>query len=192
MNFLAHLYLAGDDEDLILGQMLGDFLEPGWRERVPVAVQRGIRQHQQVDLFTDRHPIFARSRARLPVGLRRYAGIVIDIYYDHVLANHWSRFRADLTLEQFAHTRYQTLLRRKDELTDKLRLALPSIVQHDWLTSYRDFSGIQRTLRGVSRRLRRANPIGEAGVSLRREHAGLERDFLDFFPELTRFAAGLD
>lgn len=187
MNFLAHLYLAGEDEDLILGQMLGDFLEPGWREQVPPEVQRGVRQHQQVDQFTDRHPIFKRSRQRLPTGLRRYAGIVVDIYYDHLLANHWGRFHAELTLEEFARSRYDVLQKREDVLTAKLRRVLPSVVRHDWLTSYRDFAGIERALLGVSRRLRHENPIAEAGEALRSEHDGLDEDFLEFFPDLERF-----
>ena len=187
MNFLAHLYLAGEDEELILGQMLGDFLEPGWRERVPPGVQRGVRQHQQVDLFTDRHPVFKRSRARLPPGLRRYAGIVIDIYYDHLLATHWPRFHAELTLEEFARSRYEVLQKKERDLTSKLRRVLPSIVRHDWLTSYRGNAGIERALRDVSRRLRRENPVAAAGKALRRQHDGLDEDFLEFFPDLERF-----
>ena len=191
MNLLAHLYLAGDDHDLIVGQSLGDFLERGWRERVSPAVERGVRHHQQVDLFTDRHPLFRRSRARLPSELRRFAGIVVDIYYDHLLANHWTRFHEELNLEEFAHSRYAVLLEREPTLTAKLRRALPSIVGHDWLVSYRDFAGIERALGGVSRRLRRANPVAGAGEALRAAHDGLERDFLEFFPDLERFVAEL-
>ncbi len=191
MNLLAHLHLAGEDEDLIVGQVLGDFLERGWRNLVPAGVERGVRQHQQVDSFTDGHPLFKRSRARLPPELRRFAGIVVDIYYDHLLANHWGSFHRERSLEEFAQSRYRVLREREDVLTGRLRRALPSIVRHDWLTAYRDFEGIERALHGVSRRLKRENPIAEAGAALRAEHEGLEEDFLEFFPALERFVAEL-
>ncbi len=184
MNFLAHLYLAGENEDYVVGQMLADFLERGWQERVSPGVLRGIRLHQQADLFTDQHELFRRSRERLPQHLRRYAGIVVDIFYDHLLANHWARFH-DAPLDQFAQSRYRILEGRTEEMTDRMRAVLPILVERDWLTSYRSVEGVERALVGVSRRLKRANPIAEAGAALRDDREGFEQDFLAFFPELT-------
>ncbi|MDA0205309.1 MAG: acyl carrier protein phosphodiesterase [Acidobacteria bacterium] len=183
MNFLAHLYLAGENEDYIVGQVLADFLERGWQQRVSDGVLRGIRLHQQADLFTDQHECFRRSRARLPQHLRRYAGIVVDIFYDHLLATHWGRFH-DAPLDRFAQSRYRILQGRTEEMTDRMRLVLPSMVEHDWLTSYRKVEGMERALAGVSRRLKRANPIAEAGAALSNDQEGFERDFLEFFPDL--------
>lgn len=184
MNFLAHLYLAGDDEDHVVGQVLADFLERGWRERVSPGVLRGVRLHQQADLYTDRHELFRRSRERLPQHLRRYAGIVVDIFYDHLLATHWRRFH-DTPLDQFAQSRYRILEGRTQEMTGRLRAVLPIMVERDWLTSYRDVEGVERALIGVSRRLQRANPIAEAGAALSSGREGFEQDFLAFFPDLT-------
>jgi acyl carrier protein phosphodiesterase len=87
-------------------------------------------------------------------------------------------------LEEFARSRYRILEGRTEELTDRLRAALPIIVGRDWLTSYRSIEGIERALIGVSRRLKRANPIAEAGAVLRRDREGFERDVLAFFPDL--------
>ncbi len=101
MNFLAHIYLAGENEDHVIGQVMADFLERGWQERVSAGVLQGIRLHQQVDMFTDSHDVFRRSRARLPTELRRYAGIVVDIFYAHVLARNWDRLH-DVSLDEFA------------------------------------------------------------------------------------------
>ena len=184
MNFLAHLYLAGENEDYVVGQVLADFLERGWRERVSPGVLRGIRLHQQADLFTDRHECFRRSRERLPLQLRRFAGIVVDIFYDHLLANHWERFH-DAPLPQFAQSRYRILEGRTEEMTERMRAALPIMVERDWLTAYRDVDGMERALAGVSRRLKRANPVAEAGAALQADRKGFEQDFLAFFPELT-------
>ena len=190
MNFLAHIYLAGENEDHVIGQVMADFLERGWQERVSDGVLQGIRLHQQVDMFTDSHDVFQRSRERLPTELRRYAGIVVDIFYDHVLARNWDRFH-DVSLDEFAQSRYRILGSRPEGLTDRMRRALPSIVTHDWLTSYREIEGIERALKGVSNRLKRANPMAEAGLVLRRERVGFETDFLEFFPDLEAFAAKL-
>lgn len=116
--------------------------------------------------------------------MRRYAGIVVDIFYDHLLANHWDRFH-NAPLEQFAQSRYRILEGRTDQMTDRLRAVLPIMVERDWLTAYRDIDGMERALIGVSRRLKRANPIAEAGAVLRAHQEGFEQDFLAFFPDLT-------
>jgi acyl carrier protein phosphodiesterase len=182
--------LAGEDEDHVVGQVLADFLERGWQDRVSPGVLRGIRLHQQADLYTDRHELFRRSRERLPEHLRRYAGIVVDIFYDHLLANHWARFH-DAPLEQFAQSRYRILESRTQEMTGRLRAALPIMVDRDWLTSYRNIEGLERALAGVSRRLKRANPIADAGAALRADREGFEQDFLAFFPDLAAHIARL-
>jgi acyl carrier protein phosphodiesterase len=190
VNFLAHIYLAGENDEHVIGQVMADFLERGWRDRVSEGVLRGIRNHQQVEMFTDRHEVFRRSRDRLPKELRRYAGIVVDIFYDHVLAQNWDQFHS-VALDEFAQSRYRILGSQPDQLTDRLSRALPHIVSNDWLTSYREMDGIERALHGLSKRLKRENPLAEAGLVLRREPAGFEQDFMEFFPELEAFAAGL-
>ena len=184
MNFLAHLYLAGDDEDQVVGQVLADFLERGWRDRVSLGVLRGVRLHQQADLYTDQHELFRRSRERLPQPFRRYAGIVVDIFYDHLLATHWEQFH-DVPLDEFAQSRYRILEGRTEGMTGRMRAVLPILVERDWLTSYRSREGVEYALAGVSRRLKRANPIAEAGAALWANREGFEQDFLAFFPELT-------
>jgi acyl carrier protein phosphodiesterase len=183
VNFLAHLHLAGEDEDHIVGQVLADFLERGWQELVSPGVLRGIRLHQQADLYTDQHALFRRSKGRLPQHLRRYAGIVVDIFYDHLLASRWGQFHP-MPLDQFAQSRYRILEARTEEMTGSMRAVLPFMVGRDWLTSYREIEGMERALAGVSRRLRRANPIAEAGAAFLAEREGFEQDFLEFFPDL--------
>jgi acyl carrier protein phosphodiesterase len=184
VNFLAHLYLAGENEDQVVGQVLADFLERGWQELVSPGVLRGIRLHQQTDLYTDQHALFRRSRERLPPHLRRYAGIVVDIFYDHLLATHWEQFH-HTPLEEFAQSRYRILEARTEEMTGRMRAVLPIFIERDWLTSCRSKEGIERALIGISRRLKRVNPIAEAGAVLWADREGFEQDFLSFFPDLT-------
>lgn len=174
----------------MIGQLLGDFLEPGWRENLPEAVQAGVRLHQKVDRFTDSHELFGVSRRRLPERYRRYGGVLIDVFYDHVLARRWNEFSPDEDLDAFVERAYATLDRRRDDLTARLRRTLPAIVRYDWLTGYREIDGIARTLSGLSRRLSFENPMAEAAQFLERDYPGYEEDFLGFFPELQEFVRG--
>ena len=171
----------------MVGQMLGDFLEPGWKQTIPEAVRAGVRLHQQVDRFTDNHALFGVSRRRLPTPYRRYAGILIDVFYDHILARRWDEISPAEDLPTFVARAYATLERRHADLTPRLQRTLPAIVRYDWLAAYREIDGINRALRGLSRRLSFENPMGEAAQFLERDYAGYEEDFVEFFPELQNF-----
>jgi len=189
LNFLAHAHLSRHDEELLVGQMLGDFLEPGWRERFPLGIIRGVELHQQVDRFTDTHPVFGQSRRRLGDSYRLSAGVLVDVFYDHFLARSWERYHPERPLLEFTRHVYDTLARHEPLLTGRLRYVLPSMSSHDWLGSYGDLHAVDRALRGISRRLSRPNPIGSGGQALREHYAELETDFHAFFPELEAFVA---
>lgn len=172
------------------GQMLGDFLEPGWRERLPPRMAAGVRLHQQVDRFTDTHPLFARSRRRLGDRYRLYAGVLVDVFYDHFLACNWRRYHPERSLPEFSAHVYAVLARHESVFTDRFRRVFPSMAAHDWLGSYGRLESVDRALLGISRRLTRANPMAEGGEALRERYAELEADFHAFFPELEAFVAG--
>jgi acyl carrier protein phosphodiesterase len=192
LNFLAHAHLSRHDDELLAGQMLGDFLEPGWRERLPPRIVEGVNLHHQVDRFTDAHPTFLQSRRRLDPRFRRYSGVLVDVFYDHFLAANWARYHPGESLREFSQRVYALLARDETVVTSRLRRVLPSMTAHDWLAGYAYLDAIDATLAGISRRLSRDNPLAEGGLALRAHYAGLERDFHAFFPELEAFAAGLD
>lgn len=184
MNFLAHLHLAGDDEEIVLGQMLGDFLEPGWREKYSPRVQAGVRLHQFVDRYTDAHPAVAALRGRVRRPYRRFAGVLLDVFFDHLLARDWERWRPDQPLAGFAQSRYEILTRHQARLSPRLRAALPSMVGRDWLGSYARREGVERALRGMSGRLSRENPLASAGELLDEMGPEISETFAVFFPDL--------
>ena len=188
MNFLAHAYLSRADEDLLIGQLLGDFLEPGWRERLPARVAAGVRLHQRVDAFTDRHPAFLASRKRFEPRLRRYSGVLVDVFYDHLLARSWSRYHPDGPLEDFSASVYRALERRRGDLTARLARVYPRMAAQDWLSSYRRIEAVEQALAGISHRLSRPNPLAEGAAALRESHADFAADFDAFFPDLIAFA----
>jgi acyl carrier protein phosphodiesterase len=189
LNFLAHVHLSRDDEELLVGQILADFLEPGWRERLPPRVRQGVELHQQVDRFTDTHPVFAVSRRRLGPRFRLYSGVLVDVFYDHFLARNWARYHPGRPLDEFSRDVYATLERHESALTGRFLRVFPSMRDHDWLASYARLDSVDRALAGISRRLTRANPLEQGGEALRLHYSEVEDDFHAFFPDLEAFVA---
>lgn len=185
MNFLAHLHVAAGSEQLLAGAVLADFVKGRLPGGLPPALAAGVELHRRVDSFTDRHPLARQSRRRLPAANRRAAGIAVDIVYDHFLARHWRRF-ADEPLPAFAARCYACLEAHAAAVPDALPL-IRAMRAGDWLCGYRELAAAQRALARTARRLRRPDLLAGAPEALAREQAGLETDFLAFYPELQRF-----
>lgn len=172
--------------------MLGDFVKPREIAGYPPEIRAGIHMHQRVDAFSDSHPAFATSRQRFQPPYRRYAGIVVDLAYDHFLAKHWERYSADENLADFAQRAYRVLSEHREFLPVRLQCMLPHMIAGDWLCSYRELESVGQALRGVSRRLKRENPLPAAIGAVRANYPGLQDDFGLFFPELVEFCLQAD
>jgi acyl carrier protein phosphodiesterase len=192
VNYLAHLFVAGDNPADLVGHMLGDFVTPREIAAYPPQIRAGIRMHQQVDAFSDGHPVFAASRRRFQPPYRRYGGILVDLVYDHFLAKHWDHYSPEVSLPEFAGRAYEVLHEYHDMLPTGLQRMLPHMIGADWLSSYRDLENIGLALRGISRRFRRENPLPTALDVLRANYGGLESDFGLFFPDLVEFGGRLE
>ena len=189
MNYLAHLLLAGDQPELVVGAILADFVRSRQGERYSDGIRAGIRLHVRIDSFTDAHAIVAVSKSRMKPPYRRFAGVLVDVFYDHFLARNWEAYSPAIPLEEFARQSYAVLWDAREILPEKLQRILPSMIEQDWLTSYRDVESIDRALQGLARRVRKETPLPHA-ISVLREHAAeLESDFNEFFPQLVEFAA---
>jgi acyl carrier protein phosphodiesterase len=189
MNYLAHLYLSEPDDDVLLGSLMGDFVKGPLDGRYGAAVTYGIALHRRIDSFTDAHPVVRASKARVSPERRRYAGIMVDMFYDHFLARHWTEF-SDEPLAAFAQRVYAVLAQRRDVLPERLRLMVPSMRQADWLGSYARIESIRTALDRMGRRLRRENRLLGSADELERDYADFERDFRAFLPEVRAFARG--
>ena len=187
MNFLAHAFLARDSVDLLLGSLMGDFVKGPLTDRYAPAITRGLALHRGVDTYTDAHALVARSRARISPPRRRYAGILIDLFYDHYLARYWSDYAA-VPLDQFTAHVYSTLLARRDVLPERLRAIAPRMADTDWLGSYRETASVGEALDRIGTRLKRGNALLDSVEELVANYDSLEEDFRAFFPELMRFA----
>ncbi len=185
MNFLAHLYLADPNDASMVGNMLGDFVK-GRLEDAPYSpeVIHGIRIHRHTDAFTDAHPMVVQSRNRIAPAYRRCAGIIIDLAYDHFLADNWERYAVRTDLASFAQTAYDALLRHEPILPSRLRRMLPYMVENDWLVSYARLSAAEQALDRIAGRLRAPEMLVGGGAEIRRNYEGMEADFHAFFPDL--------
>ena len=185
MNHLAHALLAAESPLLLAGNLAGDFVKGRLDRLPPTPLIAGIRMHRSIDAYTDRHPVWRRSRGR--VEPRRVSGVIVDIAYDHVLARNFERY-CDLSLEEFAARAYRILLDHRALLPPRLGALVPRIAAEDWLVSYRWPEGVERTFARLGRRM--ADLAGGAG-QVRSRYRSLEADFHEFYPQLAGFAAGL-
>jgi acyl carrier protein phosphodiesterase len=183
MNWLAHLYLSEDDVEHRLGNILADVVKGKARKALAAGIQRGIRCHQAIDALTDYHPDFGRSQQRIGGEYRRFAGIVVDVFYDHFLAKNWSRF-SPVPLSQFTQEIYRDFLAYPGPLPEPVPLLFERMAREDWLGGYLHLSNIQDTLGRISRRLKRPVDLRNTMNDLATHYSLFEEDFLRFFPEL--------
>jgi len=186
MNFLAHVMLSSHDSEEMVGNLLGDFVRKGGEAAFSETMQRGIELHRRIDGFTDRHPVFRRSRRRIRPDLRRFGGIAVDLFYDHFLAREFSSYH-DIPLEAFAERFYRLLEQYEPQLPPRLQQIIPSMIERNWLVSYREVDAIERSLSRISLRLSRPNALGETAEALRLCYDDFAADFEEFFPELLAF-----
>ncbi|HEX7014096.1 MAG TPA: ACP phosphodiesterase [Cyclobacteriaceae bacterium] len=188
MNFLAHLYLSGNDPEVMVGNFIGDFVKGGnVRARFRPGIAAGIELHRAIDDFTDGHPVVERSKQRLRPELRHYSPVVADMFYDHFLAANWSHYHTK-PLPLFAAGVYRLLESYYDVLPNGVKAMLPHMVSGNWLVSYARVEGIQRALNGMAARTPYESGMETATDLLRTYYDSFKGDFTEFFPELTRFA----
>jgi acyl carrier protein phosphodiesterase len=186
VNYLAHLYLSDDDAESLIGSLMGDFVKGGVDERLPVGIRNGLILHRRVDTFTDAHPVVRRSKARIGPEFRRYAGILVDMFYDHFLARRWSDY-ASLPLEHFSHRVYRVLANGQHTFPSRMQHSMTYLIDHDLLMSYREVGGIAHALAGIEGRLKRPSGLRNAAGELHANYGELLHDFTEFFPALIAF-----
>ncbi|MBQ0776245.1 MAG: DUF479 domain-containing protein [Pseudomonas sp.] len=188
MNFLAHLFLGPKEPEQALGSLLGDFVRgPVERLDLPQGVRDGIWLHRRIDVFTDAHPLVRRSRERVSPERRRYAGIMIDMFYDHLLARHWQSF-SDQPLEQFTQDIYAVLLDQQSIIPEQAWPTISRMAKNDWLSSYARLHNLHRALDNISLRLKRANPLPGSAQELEQDYPGFEADFMAYMPQVIAYA----
>ncbi|MGH8214488.1 MAG: ACP phosphodiesterase [Rhodanobacteraceae bacterium] len=192
MNHLAHALLAdAGGIEFALGSAMGDFVhgrpDPSW----PAARQAGLRFHRAIDGFTDRQPEVAAARRLFDPPVRRYAGILLDVWFDHLLVLGWDRFVAAEPLEGFSQRWLVLLDRRAADLPASLRAFTAWMHSHGLPVAYGDEATLDEVFHALARRLSRPSPVADALPALRVQAEALQRHFDAFFPDLMAHAHDL-
>ena len=183
MNFLANFYLSNQTPELVVGSFLGDFVRGNRYQTYNAAVGQGILLHREIDRFTDAHPVFRQSKRRLVPRQGHYAGAVVDVFYDHLLAQHWTHY-SDEPLPEFAQRMYAILREHHDQLPPLAQRVLGYMATHDWLANYVHSEAIARTLSGMQQRANFPNRMGQAATALESDKQLYTLEFREFFAQV--------
>jgi acyl carrier protein phosphodiesterase len=183
MNYLGHLLLSGDDPHVITGNFMADAVKGRDLSSYPEAVQRGIRLHRRIDVFTDSHALTRIGRERLYDHCGKYAGVALDLFYDHCIAAEWSALGEGM-LNTFAARMYDVLQAHEHLMPDRTRRMLPYMVKGDWLTNYARIEGIAWALEGLSKRAVNAQALVGAEVVLTTHYDAYVLECSSFLREL--------
>ena len=186
MNYLAHIYLSGESDEIIVGNFIGDFVKGNKYLKYPEKVAFGIRMHRSIDLFTDQHPDVREFINLLKPGYGRYAGIVADVFMDHFLAANWHNYSV-YTLRQFSKHAHAVFLSNFMLLPFKVKQFLPFLIQHKRLESYARRETMFDVLEIMSRRTSLPENSAWAMHILNQEYEQFELLFRSFFAEMIEY-----
>jgi len=183
MNFLAHIYLSGDNDLIKIGNFMADGIRGKQFEHFPEEVQKGIILHRSIDTYTDSHDVFRQSTKRLHEKYHHYAGVIVDIVYDHFLAKNWEKY-SDEKLDQFINRFYRSLHENYPILTEKTQRLMPTMIQENWLWSYQTVEGIHHILTQMDRRSKNLSKMQFASAELVEFYSEFEQEFTLFFEDI--------
>lgn len=185
MNYLAHILLSGSDDHLLIGNFAGDFVKGKRWGQLPEKVGQGVLLHRFIDSFADAHEVSMGLKKSLHPVIGKWAGVALDVLYDHMLAKHWRQYGVG-DLDQFSRSAYQRMQKQQHLIPQKALPLLEAMSGTNWLLSYADFETIPRVFAAMERRIGgNANLYPAAATYLDYEEVFLS-GFATFFPDLQR------
>lgn len=191
MNFLAHLFLSGKEEEVMVGNFIGDFVKGSNFESFAPRIQHGIILHRAIDTFTDSHQVVLESKVRLRSEFSHYAPVIADIFYDHFLAKNWEAY-AETPLREFTEWFYDMITAYSEILPPAVLRMLEFMKRDNWLYNYQFIEGIDKALSGLSRRTKFKSGMEHAAAALEKDYDDFENDFNRFFPDLQEFVTNFE
>ena len=187
MNFLAHIFLSNNDNQITIGNFIADGIRGKHYKKYPIDIQKGILLHRQIDTFTDAHPTVRKSTKRLHENYSHYSGVIVDILYDHFLAKNWTQY-SNIPLPDYIESFYDLLEDNFETLPVRIQKMMPYMIADNWLLSYAKIEGIQKVLDGMNRRTKNISGMHTATVELKEFYIEFEEEFTSFFEELRAFS----
>lgn len=183
MNFLAHAFLSGNSDELLIGNFIADAVKGSAINEFNNSIKNGILLHRSIDTFTDSHPTVHKSIERLRPQYHKYSGVLVDIFYDHFLAKNWDHY-CTVELKNFTAEVYAVMQKNYALLPERSKEMLPYMIKHDWLTNYAKLEGIQNVLNGMAKRTSFVSNMEKAVTTLENNYTLFETEFKAFFPDL--------
>ena len=187
VNFLAHVFLSGDNFPLAFGNLIADQIKGKEINNFPFEVQQGIYLHRAIDHFTDSHPIFKSCVTELFPVYRHYSRVIVDMYFDHFLALHWEAFH-NLTLNEFSMDFYSKLKNYDIQLSDELRRFITALIDYDWFEQYKSVDGLRAIMAQMDKRTRFDSNLALSTNELVEKYSYFELQFLNFIKPLIAFS----
>ncbi|PWK19586.1 acyl carrier protein phosphodiesterase [Xanthomarina spongicola] len=187
MNYLAHIYLSGDNNLITIGNFMADGIRGKKYKNYPPEIQIGILLHREIDTFTDAHPIVRQSTKRLHENYSHYSGVIVDILYDHFLAKNWANY-SKVPLEIYTENFYKLINSNFEILPTRTQKMMPFMIANNWLLNYASIEGIQKVLTGMNRRTKYVSGMDKATIELKEYYHEFENEFTLFFEELMAFS----
>jgi len=188
MNFLAHIYLSGDNDGVTIGNFIADGIRGKKYLDYPKDIKTGILLHRQIDTFTDAHKTVRLSTKKLHKNYGHYSGIIVDILYDHFLAKNWSQY-SNVPLAEYVDNFYTLLKDNSEVLPKRITTMMPYMIADNWILNYATIEGITETLEGMNRRTKNKSQMNLAVHELIEYYDEFEAEFTAFFEELITFSA---
>jgi acyl carrier protein phosphodiesterase len=188
MNYLAHAYLSFNDSDILLGNMISDFVKGKKQYDFSSEILKGIKLHRAIDAFTDDHPATKKAKQYFKPSVGAYSGAFVDVAYDHFLANDNNCFTA-ATLKSFAEKTYDILEGYQALMPERFAFMFPYMKSQNWFVHYRSMQGTRQSFGGVVRRAVYLNNSDGAFSAFEQNYLALQKCYSEFFPELKQFAA---
>lgn len=186
MNYLAHLYLSGDNEGLLIGNFIADAVKGKALNDYNDEIRRGIVLHRAIDEFTDSHPLHRASRTKLHPRYGHYSGVIVDIYYDHFLAKYWSDY-SDNDLVGYTNEVYTIMEKNASILPERINYMLKYMIPQNWLLNYGNFEGVEKVFRGMANRTKFESNMENGVEELKEYYELFKGEFTSFFPQLKDF-----
>lgn len=190
MNFLAHLYLSGNDEELLIGNFIADFIRNREVSNYSERVQKGIYLHRKIDSYTDNHLIVRKGTHRLQGNHSKYAPVVLDVLFDYLLANNWAKY-SDESIADYTKKVYAVLSKNREILPAKIGNRLPEMIADNWLVKYGWDDGLRDVFERMKKRVSKPLLLNGAVESLKADYDLYEQEFNEFFPEVIAYAKGI-
>ncbi|HPT02613.1 MAG TPA: ACP phosphodiesterase [Bacteroidales bacterium] len=186
MNYLAHLFLAGNDTGKIVGNFIADAVKGDDYLDFTPDIRAGIIMHRRIDAYTDSHPVVRQSISRLRPNYHKFSGVVVDMFYDHFLAANWNDFSEE-ELPAFTSRRFAVLMDHFHILPHRMQYMLPLMIRNNWLLAYASMDGLNRALAGISRRTSYVSGMEHAVEDLKSSYRNYQEEFMTFFPQLQEY-----